>query len=58
MDVPISGGFYELQFRWAGQEVYRFDKVLENISDTVNFLVKWKCYPDKFNSCEREEDLT
>lgn len=47
-DEPITGSFYEQQMQKAMQDTFRIEKVIRKRKDRV--LVKWKGYPDKFNS--------
>ena len=48
MNEPILGSFYEQQLQRTMQTQFRVDKVLRR--QRGRFLVKWKGYPDKFNS--------
>ena len=57
----IKGTFYEKELqKVTPPETYRIEKVIrkkKNKDGTVLYLVKWKGYPDKFNSYVLEEDL-
>ena len=46
----IKGSFYEQELQKADQEVYRIEKVLKKDYRNKRMFVKWKGYPDKFNS--------
>ena len=48
MKEPIVGSFYEQQLQKAVQSKFRVEKVLRKRRGQS--LVKWKGYPDKFNS--------
>jgi len=45
---PIKGTFYREELQKTDQEVYRIEKVIRKTKDKA--LVKWKGYPDEFNS--------
>ena len=47
---PVLGRFYEPELLKAKQDVFRIDKVLKRNYKRMLALVKWKGYPDKFNS--------
>lgn len=47
-DDPILGSFYEQQLQKTTQSKFRIEKVLRKRRGQA--LVKWKGYPDKFNS--------
>ena len=51
----ISGSFYRPELIRAAQEIFRIDKVLRKSKGRA--LVKWKGYPEKFNSWIPLEDL-
>ena len=57
----IKGTFYEKELqKVTPPETYRIEKVIrkkKNKDGSVLCLVKWKGYPDKFNSYVLEEDL-
>jgi len=44
----IQGTFYEQEFQRTTQEVFRIEKVVKK--GKVRSLVKWKGYPESFNS--------
>ena len=54
-DEPIVGSFYEQQLQKTAQTMFRIEKVLRKRKGQA--LVKWKGYPDKFNSWVPLEDL-
>ena len=47
-DEEIEGSFYEPELQKSSQEVFRIEKVLKHKGKKV--FVKWKGYPDEFNS--------
>ena len=60
-EEPIKGTFYleELQ-KVHEPDTYRIEKVIRkkrNPDGTISCLVKWKGYPDKFNSYVLQDDL-
>ena len=55
MDEPIIGSFYETQLQKTTQTTFRIDKVLRKRRGQA--LVKWKGYPDKFNSWVPVDEL-
>ena len=60
-DEALKGTFYpeELQ-KVAEPDAYRIEKVIrkkKNTDGSVSYLVKWKGYPEKFNSFVSETDL-
>ena len=54
-DKPIVGSFYEQQLQKTTQTTFRIEKVLRKRKGQA--LVKWKGYPDKFNSWAPLKDL-
>ena len=52
----IKGTFYREELQKTDQEIYRIEKVIRKTKDKV--LVKWKGYPDEFNSWVSLKDLT
>ena len=55
MKEHVQGSFYEQQLQKAVQTKFRIEKVLRKRRDQA--LVKWKGYPDKFNSWIPMQDL-
>ena len=51
----IKGIFYEPELQKTEQQVFRIEKVIEKEKDKS--FVKWKGYPDKFNSWVDNKDL-
>ena len=58
----IKKTFYSKEIqKFAEPESYRIEKVIRKKRDRAGnllYFVKWKGYPDKFNSFVRSEDLT
>ena len=52
----IKGTFYREELQETHQEVYSIEKVIRKTKDKA--FVKWKCYPDEFNSWVSLKDLT
>ena len=48
----IKGSFYQQELQKADQEIFRIEKVLKKDYKNKRMFVKWKGYPDKFNSWE------
>ena len=57
----LDGTFYEAELQKVIKEddVYRVEKVLRKRKrkGVVEYFVKWKGYPDKFNSWVGEKDI-
>lgn len=51
----IEGSFYEEELQKTRQEIFRIEKVLKRKGNKL--LVKWKGYPDEFNSWIDKNDL-
>ena len=51
----IKGTFYEPELQKTEQQVFRIEKIIKK--EKGKSLVKWKGYPDKFNSCVNNKDL-
>ena len=51
----IKGTFYEPELQKTKQQIYRIEKVIEK--EKGRSFVKWKGYPDKFNSWVDNKDL-
>ena len=51
----IKGTFYREELQKTDQEVYRIEKIIRKRGDKA--LVKWKGYPDEFNSWVPLKDL-
>lgn len=57
--TPVTykiGTFYEQELQKTNQEVYRIEKVIKK--GKTKSLVKWKGYPESFNSWINNEELT
>lgn len=52
----IDGSFYEPELQKTSQEVFRIEKVIRRKGRRV--LVKWKGYPEAFNSWVSSDDVT
>ena len=48
----IKGYFYKQELQKVDQEIFRIEKVLKKYYKNKRMFVKWKGYPDKFNSWE------
>ena len=46
----VTGSFYEQELQKSKQEIFRIEKVIRRDQNKKQALVKWKGYPDKFNS--------
>ena len=53
----IKGSFYEPELLKAKQDVFRIDKVIRRDYKKEQVFVKWKGYPEKFNSWIPLKDL-
>ena len=53
----IKGSFYEPELLKAEQDVFRIEKVIKRDYKKKQALVKWRGYPDKFNSGIPFKDL-
>ena len=53
----IKGSFYEPELLKAKQDVIRIEKVIKRDYKKKQALVKWRGYPDKFNSWVLFKDL-
>ena len=51
----VTGSFYEQELQKTTQEIFRIDEVI--LRDKKRALVKWKGYPNKFNSWVPLENL-
>ena len=58
-DTPVKGTFYEVDLQKvhvSNQAMFRIEKVLKRQKGQV--LVKWKGWPDKYNSWIASQDVT
>ena len=56
-DTPVQGTFYEADLQNVHvSDVFRIEKVLKRQKD--RWLVKWKGWPDKYNSWIARGDVT
>ena len=46
----VTGSFYEQELQKSKQEIFRIEKIKRHDHKKKQALVKWKGYPDKFNS--------
>ena len=46
----ITGSFYEAELQKTNQNIFRIEEVIDRDQKNKKALVKWKGYPDKFNS--------
>ena len=51
----IQGTFYEQELQKTSQEVYRIEKIVKK--GKTRSLVKWRGYPESFNSWVDNKDL-
>ena len=54
-DEEIQGTFYEQELQKTSQEVYRIEKIVKK--GKTRSLVKWRGYPESFNSWVDNKDL-
>jgi len=54
-DEEIQGTFYEQQLQKTSQKVFRIEKIVKK--GKARSLVKWKGYPESFNSWVDNKDL-
>jgi len=54
-DEEIQGTFYEQELQKTSQEVFRIEKIVKK-GKTKSF-VKWRGYPESFNSWVDNNDL-
>ena len=54
-DEPIIGSFYEHQLQKTTQNIFRIEKIIRRRRGQA--LVKWRGYPEKFNSWVSLEEL-
>ena len=57
MGEEIRGSFYEQELQKAKQQTFRIEKIIKRDNKKKIALVKWKGYPDKFNSWVSFRDL-
>ena len=58
-DTPVEGTFYDADLQKvqvSDQALFRIEKVLKRQKDRL--LVKWKGWPDKYNSWIARQDVT
>ena len=56
MGKEIKGTFYEKELQKSKQQTFRIEKVIKKDDLNKLVLVKWKGYPDKFNSWISSKD--
>jgi len=54
-DEEVQGTFYEKEMQKTTQEVFRIEKVVKK--GKAKSLVKWKSYPESFNSWVNNKEL-
>ena len=52
---PIEGSFYTEELQKTDHNIYRIEKIIRKTKNKA--LVKWKGYPDEFNSWVELKDL-
>ena len=57
MGEEIRGSFYEQELQKAKQQTFRIEKIIKRDNKKKIALVKWRGYPDKFNSWVSFRDL-
>ena len=57
MGKEIKGTFYEKELQKSKQQTFRIEKVIKKDDLNKLVLVKWKGYPDKFNSWVSSKDM-
>ena len=53
----IKGSFYEQELQKTDQEIFRIEKIIRKDNKKKMALVKWRGYPEKFNSWVKMEDV-
>ena len=60
-DEQVDGIFYQKELQKVREpDAYKIEKIIKRKKDKNNnwiYLVKWKGYPEKFNSFVNEEDI-
>ena len=60
-DEQVDGIFYQKELQKVSEpDAYKIEKIIKRKKDKNNnwiYLVKWKGYPEKFNSFVNEEDI-
>ena len=57
MGEAIKGSFYKQELQKAKQQTFRIEKIIRRDNRKKLALVKWRGYPDKFNSWVSFKDL-